>query len=703
MKLTRGLLSVTAVVAWSCGGGAPGGRPDAPPAAADATSPTTPPTGITLVAPAALAPAIRELAALTPYAALDVEQAPAVPRADRLTFELVVDLDCRECFRIDPVDGDARRWLVHTGDLLGAQYGASAALEHLGFRFRHPFDTLVPTALAFDPTGEPALGVVHAPEVTGQRGLQLHTLHPIEGYWAMWEPGAGDEPARRIFDWIVKNRGNHVQWPALDDIMAPARRGTWTAATTALIEHAHARGLTVGVAAQIFGRSNLQKAFDLSDDTSGNVPFEVELAERLPILTDLPFDVFSLSFGEFFGADPDTFIAAVNLTTAAIHAARPAAAVHASIHVGGDLRVVYNGEDLPYYFLVKFADPSIVSNVHTVMYYDLFEDAGGAYEHDNFFEHRDYLIDQLRDGRPAAYYPESAYWIAFDNSVPLYLPLYVRSRWLDLDGIRAITRAEGLPDLTGHLVFSSGWEWGYWLNDYASLRASYTLPASHGALIADAFGPDLAPAAATVAALAERQADALIDDRLAPYLAGRDALIDAADVAGIHSQPDRVTFAELAWQPWTWMAFEADVLAPLAAFATDLEATRDQIVALGLPDSRWSRELVDGVTVTAARARFILSAYQAVLADARGQSAATTAARGRLDAAYAAGEVAVQRRHTDLHAGPDDRLLDRPTNATIYGYGYLHQADTLCYWRRERAEISTVIDGSTEIPPTCAL
>jgi hypothetical protein len=421
----------------------------------------------------------------------------------------------------------------------------------------------------------------------------------------------------------------------------------------------------------------MQHAFDLSDGQD----FESELAARLPLVTEgLEFDAYVLAFGEFFGEDADRFIAAVNATRAAIRAARPAAVVHASIHVGADQRVTYRGEDLPYYFLVKHADPSIVSNVHTVMFYNLFEDAGGAYGHADFAEHRDYLLEQQRLGKRPTYYPESAYWIAFDNSVPLFLPVYVRSRWLDLDG---------LPDLDGHLVFSSGWEWGYWLTDYVALRASYALPPSYRDAIADAYGDDLAPAVDLVTELADLQARRSIDERLAPYLAGRDALIDVGDQLGIHSQPDRITFDDIA----SGAAF--DLLPALGTYADELTALSARAKALDLPSSRWARELEDGFAVTAARARFIHAAYAAMTG-----APSTTA----LDAALADGRAAVDRRHRDLHyPGNRDDLVGRPTNATIYGYGYLHQADALCYWERERAQLAKPLTGATAPIPHCWL
>ncbi len=645
---------------------------------------------IAISGPPEVEPALREVVELTPYDGLRI-----APPGDGFSIEVVLDQPCRECYRID-ADGDAQ--VVHAGDLLGAQYGVAHALENLGFRFRTPTATLVPASPVLEPT---ELGILHEPEVKGQRGLQLHTLHPIEAYFALWE---GDElVARQIFDWVIKNRGNHVQWPALDDIMKPERHAEWKASTTRLLDLAHLRGLSVGLGVQIFGSGNMQQAFDLSDD---NGPFESELADRLPLITDdLAFDGYVLSFGEFFGEQPDRFIAAVDTTVAAIRERKPGVAIHASIHVGADQRVTYEGEELPYYFLVKHADPSIVSNVHTVMFYNLFEDAGGAYGHADFSEHREYLFEQMRSGRPAYYYPESAYWIAFDNSVPMFLPLYVRSRWLDLDGIAARSRAESLPGLDGHLIFSSGWEWGYWLTDYTALRASYHLPASHRELIGDAFGTDLGPATDLVTELADVQATRLIGDRLAPYLAGRDILIDAGDKLGIHSQPDRTTFEEVvALDQATRDSWSATVLSPLADFALELADLDARFTALGLADSPWSRELADGFAVTAARARFVAAGYEAVVAQAEGDPVAAEAARARAEAALADGHAAVQRRHAAPHyTGAREHLFGQPDNATVYGFGYLSRADTLCYWERELVQIDNVLRGTSEAVPSCYL
>src|SRR5262245_26774777 len=73
---------------------------------------------IAIVAPASVVEPVRGIAALAPAtAAIEVRESadPAgelVPDRD-LRIGVVVDLDCVECYRIDPVADGA--WLVHTG------------------------------------------------------------------------------------------------------------------------------------------------------------------------------------------------------------------------------------------------------------------------------------------------------------------------------------------------------------------------------------------------------------------------------------------------------------------------------------------------------------------------------------------------------------------------------------------------------------
>ncbi len=680
-------------------------RPDAPivvvlalvTALAACTEPARP--LVRIEAPPTLVGVLGEMLELIPTEGLEVTT-DASRGGAVFHVQVITDLGgCVECYRIEPdVARGADAWVVHAGDLLGAQYGVSHVFELLGFRFRHPYDTYVPPVPAPGPELATVLGRLYQPD-KARRGLHLHTLHPIEALYALWTPEPGHLRARRIFDWIIKNRGNYLQWVALDDILDPARHDAWRADTAELLATAHRRGLQVGLGIQLFGQASLQRGFDLVDDLA--TPAAPQIAARLPLVTDgLDFDAYELSFGEFFGVEPGSFVATVDETYRQLTALRPQARLDTVIHVGNapDQRVDYRGENLIYYFLVKFADPRIVPQVHTVMFYNLFEDAGGAYHHDEFDEHRAFLLDRLRTRRPVSYKPETGYWVAFDNSVPIYLPLYVRSRWLDLDQIAAAARAGGYPDLDDHILFSTGWEWGYWQQDVAALRSSYTLPARWSDPLAEQLAPDAAALTGSVIAVGELQHRALIEQRLAAYQASRDTLIDIGDDRGIIGAPDRIDVDEVGGLGADLPAFRATVVAPLAAYATQLDA-----IAAALPPASgpWADEIVDGIEINRVRARFVHALYEGVARAAAGEAGAedalTTAAAAQL-----AAQRVVNRRHAALH-DRDRRLIEDHANPTFYQYGYLRYAHDLCYWQREWLMAVNAIRGQSQSIPSCFL
>ena len=675
------------------------------------SSPDLAAAGITIHVDSGTAGLVSEFVEPVPFDIEVVEEADAAAAASaaddgRMHVALLPDLDCEECYRID---GDQRVYEVH-GDLpLGVQYGLAHLLELWGFRFLHPFETVVPTGL--QPLDERAdLGETFEPQMA-RRGLHLHTLHPIEGLWSMWVPH--DEAlarAERIVDWTVKNRGNHLQWVALDDVVEGGLVAeNWRELTVGVNEAAHDRGLTTGVGIQLFGSGNLQLAFDLLDEVGTEAEQRAAIEERLAILApDAGFDLFNLSFGEFFGEDPETFLASVDLTFEVLREMQPESEMATVIHVGNyeDLQVEYQGQTYQYYFLTQFADPEIVPWVHSVMYFDLFEDAGGAYLHDEFTEHRQFLLDRLAAGEPVGYFPESAYWCAFDNPIPTYLPLYVRSRHHDLDQIRAEVEAGGHAPLDTHVLFSSGWEWGYWQNDYATLRMNFALADSYEAYVTQMYEPwGTAGAELTgqIIALTDLQHEYLLEGRLAGYLAGRDAVMDLGYAMGIVSQPQRVTVEELSEMDVAGRAeFEAAVVEPLGelAAATWVIDGVVQALAANVMDP-WFDEVADGVRVDALRTDFAHAIYSATLHWTDGGSDEGWLAVAD-DALEQAGEVVV-RRHAALHDSDRGRLIEYGTNPTMYQYGYLNRADELCFWTKERGEAANVIEGTDEVPPGCAL
>ncbi|HEX5060835.1 MAG TPA: hypothetical protein VFV99_15815, partial [Kofleriaceae bacterium] len=259
----------------------------------------------------------------------------------------------------------------------------------------------------------------------------------------------------------------------------------------------------------------------------------------------------------------------------------------------------------------------------------------------------------------------------------------------------------GCVPLDEHLLFSTGWEWGYWLNDVVSLRASYEQGSSAEDLLTDAYAPDLGVAAGHfVGRLMAAQKKALIDQRLIGYLVGRDIAIDAGDRLDppIISQPDRITFEDLVANRQLEAALII-VLADLDAYATTLDGLESELDALDLPDSRWSSELRDGVAIDRLRVRFVNATYNAVLAFVRNQNFAPDYEKAKELLARARKLVA--SRHADLHDNHGRRLVDKTANHTFYQFGYLYMADTLCYWQRELDQVGQILGTSTAVPNTC--
>lgn len=613
---------------------------------------------------------------------------------------LVVEASrCAGCFRLER---SGTNYVVRGDAPLGIQYGLAALFEGMGVRFLHPQRTFVPPTLGtpdasiFDRDEEPEIAF---------RGLQLHILHPIEPYWDVWEPSEENlEESERMIHWLVVNRANYVTWPGLDDLQGRnlERRDAVLAHQRAIVEHAHVRGIQVGLGIQIFGLSNLQKAYDLVD--LGDDP-TVSIPENLRLIESIPYDAINLSFGEFFAADPDAFIDAVELAYDSVQEVWPGALVTGTVHVGNfeDTRITHMGEEILYYFLVEHAERPIRPWVHTVMYYGLFGDAGGAYNHEEFDAHREFLLERLNASEDVGYHPETAYWVAFDINVPTYLPVYIRARWDDLDRIRDAATTTELED---HIVFSSGWEWGYWQNDWAVLRMSWRNPERYEDLVHDMLAPlpDGSAAADAITALADLQEDALLDHRLAAYLASQDGTFELGYSRGFWSQPRRPSMADVrAMTPEERATFQTEVVDRLATLANDTRAILMDVEALpGVASDPFLAELRDGIEIDIVRTEYAHALWSAAILAASGQDA--SASEAAMDASLAEARTVIARRHGALFdPDPEEILATMRRNALRYDYGYLREAETLCFWNRERILYDNEFHGMTTTVPACVL
>ena len=606
-----------------------------------------------------------------------------------------------------PADGYA---LARDGDVLRVAargrrdlaHGAYALLEVLGARFFHPKHELLPS---LGGPRFPATLDVRASSPYRLRGTQLHTLHPLEYNRALLYDDPDDlADALLVVDWLVKTGQNHLQWFLLNTVPTDE----WQARATAIADYAHARGVTVAAVAQLWEGASLQNAYSLVvDDAEGFDAMEARIDEVMSV----PFDGIELGMGEFLATDATAMLGWLNHATAYMATTYPAATLSVVNHVGNypELQVELNGAPVFYYHLPGHADPRLVNTVHTVYWYDLYRPQG-AYAHEDFSEQREFLFGELGE-RAVRYMPESAYWVSADIDVPAFLPQYVQSRHTDIQGLARDVVERGLPPLDGHVMYSSGHEWGYWMTDYLAARMLWTpsLPlSSYWDVVARPFGAcagDVERALADFTALQER---VLFDGELIPYVAAEDLHDDLGAAADFVTIPARVPFHELrGWEDDARADFRRDVVDALREAVVEGEAIEARLAArCARADDLlrpWCDEFVDGVAVTTLRMDHSAHLYEAVLDAIAGEGDPDAS----LAAAAAITDVAadVIARREQGYRFDRDLLTGAYENETRYEFGLYRQPSTQCLWRRQEQQVAFFLEnGEGASPfelPTC--
>lgn len=583
-------------------------------------------------------------------------------------------------------------------------FGGYALLEELGARFFHAKQTFLP------PLGgarlPPTLDVTRSPWVKS-RGIQVHTLHPLEWMAPFLSPSSENLADAKLFvDWLVHTGQNHLQWV----LVSTVDYDTFRPHAQAIVDYAHARGVTVGINLQLSGSGSLQNNFILVSDANG---WQAQMESQLDRLLQVSFDSIDLSLGEFFGTEPQMVIDWLSHATAYVRTKAPKVEVNVHNHVGNyaNLFVPYAGKTVYYYHLPQYADPDLGQTVHTVAFFDLYRD-WGTYAHPDFHFQRDYVFEQLAATPPrrVSYYPESAYWIGADVDVPLFLPEYVHARWLDISSLARDVRAKGLPPLERHLMFSSGHEWGYWMTDYLAAKMLWEpeQPLDHFfAHVGAAFGSCNAEVTRVLSELTKLQDQYLFDRRLAAYVQGENATLDIGYAIGIESHPKRIAFETvLAMNEGDRAAFATDVVGGLEAMAKAIapleRAMESRCIEAAPAIAPWCRELRDGVAVDRARAEHSAALYRAILARAAKRDPEPDFAAAK--AASATAQTIVTRREKDYRFDAE-RSWGVYANPTIYDFGYLRPAHAVCYWVRQEKQVRLLLDEGIAAPtaslPSC--
>ncbi len=598
-------------------------------------------------------------------------------------------------YAIERVSGSAgaASIVVYARDAADLAFGAYALLEELGVRFFHPKQELVPRRSA--PVLPLAIDVKRAPFVA-QRGLQFHTLHPIEYLAVFNEPSAANlADAKKVVDWLVKTGQNYVQWALLSTVDF----ASWLPHAQAIIAYAHARGVKVGAVVQLWAGAAIQNNYDLVTDESA---WQTEMDSQLARLMQVPWDVVDIGLGEFKTTDPASIVSWLSHATSQLATTNPGVQVNAQNHVGDypQMWVPYGGQTVFYYQLPQFSDPRLGMSVHTLYYFDLYRD-WAMYAHPDFHLQHDFLLAELASpGRRVNYFPESAYWVTADISVPAFFPEYVVARLNDIQGLANEIAAKGLPPMNGHVMFTSGHEWGYWMTDYLTAKMLWDPATSADALFADyaaSYGSCANGVASTLSQFTALQTKYLFDQRLAPYVMAEDRTVDLGTQAQIFTIPRRVQFEDVvAMSETDRAAFETSVVAELESLATQVQPLEDAMAArCPTADAQlapFCNELWDGIEIVRLRVEHSAELYRATLAYARGQSAsAQTYFNQALSTSTTAAAVVARREagyRFDLTT-----LTSYYANPTIYPYGYLRQAHTQCYFHRREDQVQSLLES----------
>ncbi len=618
----------------------------------------------------------------------------------------------------------------------GLLYGAYALLEELGFAFLHPLEATVPDGLRAPAAPLDRAEAPHWPV----RGWHLHTMHPLEltevlNGWGQGDPH--DEPSWRAMladweefcEWAIANRQNEVEWVLLqaDSWQAFADGPVRQQRLRECVDIGHAWGLAMGGDAALALRQ--QHTFHLVRKTGALADEVAQIHSGIDYLMGCGFDFLTteMGFSEFTSPDDVKQLAWLDAFAEYLdtrYGVEATTKVHVSQGQTCDNFVDPDtGQPLNFNFLPHYADPRLGVLPHSVQHYAL-DDPAPTYGTTDFAFMREFLQEEV-GRRKVLWFPETAYWVSFDIDVPLFLPVYADRRLYDLRLLAEDERAGRMGRgphaggrMDGQMVFSSGWEWGYWLGEVVTARAAWD-PLAPTLSHEEALRAALAPVVRPFGPVADRVRDVLVelcrDQRELliegkvngrrpadvtkrngqAYLQGWETWDDVMELArlipGLHpatTQPSKLGLVDMrrGWLPGPDYAAEIEPL--LAAMVQRFTAHADALAALTPQVPAAARplydEVVDSARMTALRAQQVHGLYDYVSA----LQSAPVWALARLSAARAALDAAAQvvaDREPRYRVDPD-RIAGWRDNPTAYAFTYLWTARSLHFWWRDEGK-----------------
>ncbi len=656
---------------------------------------------------------------------------------------------------------------------VGAMYGLYQVAADLGARYLHPEETFFPD----DPDARlpwPTRVLDESPAFL-RRGFHEHTQHPIPAADFLLNPaypGARDA-ASRYLKWLARNRQNTLTFHLLKTVDL----ATWVPYIRDVVDEAHRYGIRVGVVVSFMDRQ--QNAWRLLDDGADaaedgdairagldeildHVPPDPSCPACAPcpdvrtatgLVTGPPrqalldFVVFQFGTSEFTapeapaGTTPEDRAVAW-LDTALNHLKTfycqrdglkkeysaeepyPHARAFAWIHIPCGVKA---SDGSLYFHLPLRADPEVGVFVHTTMFYDL-DHPAPVYGCEDFHHQKDFLGQAAQQRRATIYFPETAWWLGFDNNLPLILPLTGRSREHDLARVLpgfAVPAADSSPawQVSGHVTFTTGREWTYWQYDHFLTRATWDPEVTWDAYldwVAAVYGKAGPAVAAALKSWSDIQARYFYDvnPSLFFYLAGELPQDEVGAAAGVLARPPKVPFRTvLDMDDDALAAWKASDLDRLAAMRSELDAafrTLPETPEGAGQSARLYEEVRDAMRVFLMRLDHAMALYLGVVAardwrvekgraaarsrepDPSVREAALAEAEARLgEARQVTAQVReiVQAAEARYRYPVDQVARPRPDHLTAYKFGYLYETSTAYFWSRRDDQLASLLAG----------
>ncbi|MFM1875657.1 MAG: hypothetical protein RL266_1394 [Bacteroidota bacterium] len=328
--------------------------------------------------------------------------------------------------------------------------------EVLGFRFIHPKRTIVPDEVIWPKV----LKYSSSPRFS-KHGFHLHTQHPLELTEQLHNPDLPNawQDVKEYIDWLVRNRQNYWEWCLLRTVDMEK----WQPHAKRMVDYSHQRGLMIGLDVSL--HMIQQRTFQLYKSWPKSWRSkEALLLQSLEDLFYADWDFLNVEFAtaEFVGGK-EKLKSRLKKTLIETARNRYNSNIMGRKHVVSEENMV--GEQADVFNATDSIDLYRGVGIHTVMMYSLEDSLAPVYENKNFHHiHQDMLRENKV--REVWFYPESAYWVTYDNSVPMLLLPYLSGRLSDI----LLCEKEGIPN---HLTFSSGWELGCWAVDWSIARWSW--------------------------------------------------------------------------------------------------------------------------------------------------------------------------------------------------------------------------------------